>query len=70
MKKMYANANLLLRKFYKYLINGMCYLQWWQKESGPSAILSKKEQTRVKRLNKSRKTVIFVPEIQYLYMIL
>ena len=32
-------------------------LQWWQKESGPSAILSKKEQTRVKRPNKSRKTV-------------
>ena len=30
---------------------------WWQKESGPSAILSKKEQTRVKRPNKSRKTV-------------
>ena len=23
-------------------------LQWWQKESGPSAILLKKEQTRVK----------------------
>ena len=33
------------------------HLQWWQKESGPSAILSKKEQTRVKRSNKSRKTV-------------
>ena len=33
------------------------YVQWWQKESGPSAILSKKEQTRVKRPNKSRKTV-------------
>ena len=32
-------------------------VQWWQKESGPSAILSKKEQTRVKRPNKSRKTV-------------
>ena len=41
------------------------YIQWWQKESGPSAILSKKEQTRVERPNKSRKTVIFVPEIQY-----
>ena len=33
------------------------YIQWWQKESGPSAILSKKEQTRVKQPNKSRKTV-------------
>ena len=32
-------------------------LQWWQKESGPSAILSKKEQTSVKPSNKSRKTV-------------
>ena len=32
-------------------------VQWWQKESGPSAILSKKEQSRVKRPNKSRKTV-------------
>ena len=31
-------------------------VQWWQKESGPSAILAKKEQTRVKRPNKSRKT--------------
>ena len=35
----------------------MSNLQWWQKESGPSAILSKKEQMRVKRPNKSRKTV-------------
>ena len=34
-------------------------IQWWQKESGPSAILSKKEQTRVKRPNKSRKIVNF-----------
>ena len=33
------------------------YVQWWQKESGPSAVISKKEQTRVKRPNKSRKTV-------------
>ena len=33
------------------------HIQWWQKESGPSAILSKNEQTRVKRPNKSRKTV-------------
>ena len=31
-------------------------LQWWQKESGPSVILSKKEQTGVKWPNKSRKT--------------
>ena len=31
-------------------------VQWWRKESGPSAILSKNEQTRVKRPNKSRKT--------------
>ena len=40
-------------------------MQWWQNESGPSAILSKKEQMRVKQPNQSRKTVIFVPEIQY-----
>ena len=42
-------SNIII--FYQYNI------QWWQKESGPSAILSKKEQTRVKRPNKSRKTV-------------
>ena len=38
-------------------VQSLSILQWWQKESGPSANLSKKEQTRVKRSNKSRKTV-------------
>ena len=32
-------------------------IQWWQKESGLSAIILKKDQARVKRPNKSRKTV-------------
>ena len=44
----------------------MDHVQWWQKESGPSAIVLKKEQMRVKRPNKSRKSVIFIPEMQYL----
>ena len=32
-------------------------IQWWQIKSGPFAILSKKEQTIVKRPNNLRKTV-------------
>ena len=35
-------------------LSNQTVIQWWQKESGPSAILSEKEQTRVKRPNKSR----------------
>ena len=55
--------HVILKKIECYVINSastddICAasaireLQWWQKESGPSAILSNKEQTRVKRPNK------------------
>ena len=47
----------VIRRIWKIPYRTHNALQWWQKESGPSAILSKKEQTRVKRPNKSRKTV-------------
>ena len=63
------NGNFLRSMFYFPELSQF-NVQWWQKESGPSAILSKKEQPRVKWPNKSRKTVIFVPEIQYVPMIL
>ena len=46
-----------IRRLWKIPNTTHCNLQWWQKDSGHSAILSKKEQTRVKRPNKSRKTV-------------
>ena len=53
--------HVLLLCLFAYIVVYVCIqydiLQWWQKESGPSGILSKKEQTRVKRPNKSRKTV-------------
>ena len=49
----------MLKKKIPFFLKNPLFLviQWWQKESGSSAILSKKEQTRVKRPNKSRKTV-------------
>ena len=49
---------------------GVSFLQWWRKESRPTAILSKKEQKREKMSKKSRKTVTFVPEIQYVCVVL
>ena len=39
------------KNLFKFGEFSLMYLQWRQKESGPSAILSKKEQTRVKRPN-------------------
>ena len=59
----YWTSSLLIKNFFfdiatqKVKETKTIHIQWWQKESGPSAILSKKEQTRVKQLNKSRKTV-------------
>ena len=52
-----TNPDEIANEFNEYFVNiGRLLskqIQWWQKQSGPFTILSKKEQTRVKRPNKS-----------------
>ena len=47
--------------FYMYIM----YIQCWQKESGPSAILSKKRTNESETAKQITKNSKFVPEIQY-----
>ena len=44
-------------------------MQWWQKKIRTSCYIIRKEQMSVEWSNKSRKTDMFVPEIQYVYIV-